>query len=58
MCEVDVETGSGGLGGAMTIFSSFVQDYLKENDLYKEQNNKMISIFGDAELDEGNIYEA
>ena len=57
-CEVDFSTGSVGLGGAMTIFSSFVQDYLKENDLYKQQNNKMISIFGDAELDEGNIYEA
>jgi len=57
-CEVDFSTGSVGLGGAMTIFSSFVQDYLKENNLYKGHNNKMISIFGDAELDEGNIYEA
>ena len=57
-CEVDFSTGSVGLGGAMTIFSSFVQDYLYENKLFQEPNNKMVSIFGDAELDEGNIYEA
>ena len=38
-CEVDFSTGSVGLGGVMTIFSSFVQDYLKENNLYKGQNN-------------------
>ena len=27
-CNVDFSTGSVGLGGAMTIFSSIVQDYL------------------------------
>ena len=42
----------------MTIFSSFAQDYLKENHLLGIPESKMISIFGDAELDEGNIYEA
>ncbi len=57
-CDVDFSTGSVGLGGAMTIFSSFTQDFLKENKLLKTKTNKMISIFGDAELDEGNIYEA
>ena len=57
-CEVDFSTGSVGLGGAMTIFSSFTQDYLKENKIFQGPNNKMVSIFGDAELDEGNIYEA
>ena len=43
----------------MTIFSSIVQDYLICNDFLKhKQKSKMISIFGDAELDEGNVYEA
>ena len=58
-CDVDFSTGSVGLGGAMTIFSSIVQDYLCSNDFLKNNNkSKMISVFGDAELDEGNIYEA
>ncbi len=57
-CEVDFSTGSVGLGGAMTIFSSFTQDFLKENNLLENEPSKMISIFGDAELDEGNVYEA
>ena len=56
-CNVDFSTGSVGLGGAMTIFSSIVQDYLFCNNFVKKKN-KMISIFGDAELDEGNVYEA
>ncbi len=57
-CDVDFSTGSVGLGGAMTIFSSFTQDFLKENNLLEHETSKMISIFGDAELDEGNVYEA
>ena len=56
--DVDFSTGSVGLGGAMTIFSSFTQDFLKENNLLENEPSKMISIFGDAELDEGNVYEA
>ena len=43
----------------MTIFSSIVQDYLSCNDFLNTNNkSKMISVFGDAELDEGNVYEA
>ncbi|MBF95760.1 MAG: transketolase [Pelagibacterales bacterium] len=57
--NVDFSTGSVGLGGAMTIFSSMVQDYLICNDFLEKKNkSKMIALFGDAELDEGNIYEA
>ena len=57
--NVDFSTGSVGLGGAMTIFSSLVQDYLLCNDFLENKlESKMISIFGDAELDEGNVYEA
>ncbi len=58
-CEVDFSTGSVGLGGAMTIFSSITQEFLIDNDFIKHTAaRKMISIFGDAELDEGNVYEA
>ena len=58
-CNVDFSTGSVGLGGAMTIFSSLVQDFLVCNNYLKKKNeSKMISLFGDAELDEGNVYEA
>ena len=44
-CNVDFSTGSVGLGGAMTIFSSFTQDYLLENFSMVYSYNKMISIF-------------
>ena len=58
-CDVDFSTGSVGLGGSMTLFSALTQDFLIDNDFIKHQNiRKMISIFGDAELDEGNVYEA
>ena len=57
--NVDFSTGSVGLGGAMTIFSSIVQDYLIDNKLLEiGKKGKMIALFGDAELDEGNVYEA
>ena len=56
--EVDFSTGSVGLGVAMTAFASIAQDYLLAHGLM-EQNRagRMISLLGDAELDEGNIYE-
>jgi pyruvate dehydrogenase E1 component len=55
---VDFSTGSVGLGVAITAFSSLVQDYLIAHGSIKEANaGRMISLMGDAELDEGNIYE-
>jgi len=55
---VDFSTGSVGLGVAITAFSSLVQDYLIAHGSIKEGNaGRMISLMGDAELDEGNIYE-
>jgi pyruvate dehydrogenase E1 component len=55
---VDFSTGSVGLGVAVTAFSSLVQDYLVAHGAVPEaQAGRMISILGDAELDEGNIYE-
>ncbi|MDE2364463.1 MAG: transketolase [Hyphomicrobiales bacterium] len=57
--DVDFSTGSVGLGVAQTLFSSLVQDYLRAHDLGGgEPEGKMIALVGDAELDEGNIFEA
>ena len=57
---VDFSTGSVGLGAAMTLFASLTQDYVRLHDLVPKENGpgRMISIVGDAELDEGNIFEA
>ncbi|WP_373475828.1 transketolase [Sphingorhabdus sp.] len=55
---VDFSTGSVGLGVAITAFSSLVQDYLIAHGAMAESDaGRMISLMGDAELDEGNIYE-
>ena len=55
---VDFSTGSVGLGVAITAFSSLVQDYLlAHGQLAEEDVGRMIALMGDAELDEGNIYE-
>src|SRR5688572_26332550 len=55
---VDFSTGSVGLGVAITAFASLVQDYLVAHDLMKhEECGRMVALMGDAELDEGNIYE-
>ncbi len=57
--DVDFSTGSVGLGVAMTAFASLAQDYLAARGAVKpEAMGRMISLLGDAELDEGNIYEA
>ena len=58
--DVDFSTGSVGLGAAHTIFSALVQDYITLRRLSSKQFRKgrMIALVGDAELDEGNIYEA
>lgn len=55
---VDFSTGSVGLGVAVTAFASLVQDYLiAHGQLPEAQAGRMIALMGDAELDEGNIYE-
>ena len=56
--DVDFSTGSVGLGVAMTAFSSIVQDYMLAHErMSPARQGRMISLLGDAELDEGNIYE-
>lgn len=55
---VDFSTGSVGLGVAITAFASLVQDYLiGHGDRNEADAGRMIALMGDAELDEGNIYE-
>jgi pyruvate dehydrogenase E1 component len=55
---IDFSTGSVGLGVAVTAFSSLVQDYLiAHGQMREEEAGRMIALMGDAELDEGNIYE-
>jgi pyruvate dehydrogenase E1 component len=57
--DVDFSTGSVGLGVAQTLFASLVQDYLLDRGLLEpDRRGKMIALLGDAEMDEGNIFEA
>ncbi len=57
---VDFSTGSVGLGVAATLFSSLVEDYLIAHGALREEEEagRMVALLGDAELDEGNVYEA
>jgi pyruvate dehydrogenase E1 component len=55
---VDFSTGSVGLGVAITAFASLVQDYLLAHGMMDAGDaGRMVALMGDAELDEGNIYE-
>jgi pyruvate dehydrogenase E1 component len=62
--DVDFSTGSVGLGVSQTLFSSLVQDYVRAHGWGQEINGeprpegRMIALLGDAELDEGNIFES
>jgi pyruvate dehydrogenase E1 component len=57
--EVDFSTGSVGLGVALTSFAALMQDYVRLHGLGADlPQGRQVAIAGDAELDEGNIYEA
>ena len=58
--DVDFSTGSVGLGVAATLFASIVKRYLVSHGraLRGGRDGRMIALAGDAELDEGNIFEA
>ena len=62
--DVDFSTGSVGLGVSQTLFSSLVQDYVRAHGWGQVINGeprpegRMIALLGDAELDEGNIFES
>ena len=58
--DVDFSTGSVGLGVAQTLFASLVQDYVRAKGWADAGSTagKMVALIGDAEMDEGNIFEA
>ncbi|MCH2372650.1 MAG: transketolase [Planctomycetes bacterium] len=58
--DVDFSTGSVGLGVAMTLFAAYVQDYVRIKGWApgERATGRMVALVGDAELDEGNVYEA
>jgi len=58
--DVDFSTGSVGLGVAMTSFAALVQDYVRLKGMLPEMQpgGRMVAVVGDAELDEGNVFEA
>ena len=59
--DVDFSTGSVGLGVAVTSFAALVQDYVRLKGLGLEPEapaGRMVAVVGDAELDEGNVFEA
>src|SRR5260221_6055466 len=57
--DVDFSTGSVGLGVAQTLFSSLTQDYVRARGWGTNRpEGRMVALVGDAELDEGIIFEA
>ena len=57
--DVDFSTGSVGLGVAQTLFASLVQDYVRAHGWDGGRSEgRMVALVGDAEMDEGNIFEA
>jgi pyruvate dehydrogenase E1 component len=58
--DIDFSTGSVGLGVGLTLFASLVQDYVALHGLAPvgHRPGRMVALMGDAELDEGNVFEA
>ena len=58
--DVDFSTGSVGMGVGITTFASITQDYLRFKSLIPDDEapGRMVALMGDAELDEGNVFEA
>ncbi|UCH76244.1 MAG: transketolase [Rhodospirillales bacterium] len=58
--DVDFSTGSVGLGVGVTLFAALIRDYVRLHRLVDgaDAPGRMIAVMGDAELDEGNVFEA
>jgi pyruvate dehydrogenase E1 component len=56
--DVDFSTGSVGLGVGITALAAMVQDYIGAKDWGRDvATGRMVALVGDAEMDEGNVYE-
>src|SRR5258708_252633 len=59
---VDFSTGSVGLGAAAPLFAALADRYatthFRGNDAQSQPTRRFIAVVGDAELDEGNVWEA
>lgn len=56
--DVDFSTGSVGLGVGITALASLVQDFIETKEWGRSiPVGRMVALVGDAELDEGNVYE-
>ena len=56
--DVDFSTGSVGLGVGITALASIVQDFITAKSWGRDVvPGRMVALVGDAELDEGNVYE-
>src|SRR6056297_3076287 len=56
--DVDFSTGSVGLGVGITALAAMVQDYITAKDWGTDAPaGRMVALVGDAEMDEGNVYE-
>jgi len=59
--RVDFSTGSVGLGAVAPLFASFADRYIRAQGIGAGQalpTRRFVAVIGDAELDEGNIWEA
>jgi pyruvate dehydrogenase E1 component len=58
--DVDFSTGSVGLGVAITLMSAIVQEFVHVRRWLPRDRSpgRLIALVGDAELDEGNVFEA
>jgi pyruvate dehydrogenase E1 component len=62
--DVDFSTGSVGLGPAMTLFAALARAYVDARaaalgrPASSRRPGRMVAVVGDAEMDEGNVYEA
>lgn len=68
LTEVDFSTGSVGMSTAITTFAALTETYLRSHGLCPKawpgtsevpvRPGRQISVIGDAEMDEGNVFEA
>ena len=56
--RIDFSTGSVGLGATAPLFAAMVRRYVDAHHGPRPQPSRFIALLGDAELDEGNVWEA